>query len=52
MDQVRSAFIADRARRSQDEQDAISNLFGSLLDLDASRADVHRSLIFHFPAPK
>jgi hypothetical protein len=52
MDKVRSAFIADRGHRTQEEQDAISNLFASLLDLDAARSEVGRSIIFHVPAPK
>jgi len=52
MDKLRAAFIADREHRTQEEQDAIANLFGSLLDADASRAEVARSLIFHVPAPK
>jgi hypothetical protein len=52
MDKLRAAFIADREHRTQEEQDAIANLFGSLLDADASRASVARSLIFHVPAPK
>jgi hypothetical protein len=52
MDKVRAAFLADRDRRSQDEQDAINNLFANLLDLDASRQEVTRSLIFHLPKPK
>jgi hypothetical protein len=52
MDKLRAAFIADREHRTQEEQDAISNLFGSLLDADATRATVARSLIFHVPAPK
>ncbi len=52
MDKFRAAFIADREHRTQEEQDAISNLFTSLLDADASRASVARSLIFHVPAPK
>jgi hypothetical protein len=52
MDKLRTAFIADREHRTQEEQDAIANLFGSLLDADASRASVARSLIFHVPAPK
>jgi hypothetical protein len=47
MDKVRAAFISDRDHRSQEEQDAIANLFASLLDLDASRSEVDRSLIFH-----
>jgi hypothetical protein len=51
-DKVRAAFIADRERRSQEEQDAISHLFVSLQDPDASRSEVVRSLIFHVPAAK
>ena len=52
MDKLRAAFLADRDRRTQEEQDAIANLFNSLVDADASRAEVARSLIFHVPAPK
>jgi hypothetical protein len=52
MDKVRAAFMADRDRRSQEEQDAINHLFASLQDLDATRSEVQRSLIFHVPAPK
>jgi hypothetical protein len=52
MDKLRAAFIADRERRTQEEQDAISNLFSSLVDADASRGGLARSLIFHVPAPK
>jgi len=52
MDKFRAAFTADRERRTQEEQDAISNLFNSLLDADASRGSVARSLIFHVPAAK
>lgn len=52
MDKVRAAFIADREHRTQEEQDAISNLFNSLLDADASRGELGRSLIFHVPAAK
>ena len=52
MNKVRDAFIADRAHRSQEEQDTITNLFAGLLDADASRGEVARSLIFHVPAPK
>ena len=47
MDKVRAAFIADREHRSQEEQDAIASQFANLLDLDASRAEVTRSVIFH-----
>ena len=52
MDKVRATFIADREHRTQEEQDAIANLFNSLLDADASRGEIARSLIFHVPAPK
>jgi hypothetical protein len=49
---VRAAFLADRDRRSQEEQDSLTHLFASLQDLDASRSLVLRSLIFHGPTPK
>jgi hypothetical protein len=52
MDKLRAAFLADREHRTQEEQDAIANLFNGLLDADASRATIARSLIFHVPAPK
>jgi hypothetical protein len=52
MDKLRAAFLADRDRRTQEEQDAITNLFTSLLDADASRGEIARSLIFHVSAPK
>jgi hypothetical protein len=51
-DKVRAAFIADRDRRSQEEQDSLTSVFVSLQDLDASRSEVVRSLIFHVPARK
>jgi hypothetical protein len=51
-DKVRAAFIADRDRRSQEEQDSLTSLFVGLQDVDASRSEVLRSLIFHLPAPK
>jgi hypothetical protein len=52
MDKLRAAFMADRDRRTQEEQDAITNLFISLVDADASRGEIARSLIFHVPASK
>lgn len=52
LDKVRAAFIADRDRRSPEEQDSITHLFADLQDVDASRSEVVRSLIFHVPAPK
>jgi hypothetical protein len=51
-DKVRAAFVADRDRRSQEEQDALTHLFVSLQDADATRSEVCRSLIFHVPTPK
>jgi hypothetical protein len=52
MDKVRAAFIADREHRSQEEQDALTALFTSLLDVDASRQSVERALILHTSGPK
>ena len=51
-DKVRAAFIADRDRRSQEEQDSLTSLFVGLQDFNASRSEVVRSLIFHLPAAK
>jgi len=52
MEKVRNAFSADRDKRSQDEQDAITAAFVNVLDVDASRSDVDRFLIFKLPAMK
>ena len=46
MEKVRAAYMADRDKRSQEEQDAISAEFNKVLDADASRSEMHRSLIF------
>jgi len=51
-DKVRAAFLADRDHRSQEEQDTITHLFVSLTDVDASRSEVGRSLIFHVATAK
>lgn len=51
-DKVRAVFVADRDRRSQEEQDALTHLFVSLQDADAARSEVGRSLIFHVSTPK
>jgi hypothetical protein len=51
-DKVRAAFLADRDKRSQEEQEAITHLFTSLTDPDAVRTELNRSLIFHLPSPK
>ena len=51
-DKVRAAFLADRDRRSQEEQDSMTSLFVSLQDVDATRSSVTRSLIFYVSMPK
>ena len=51
-DKVRAAFLADRDKRSQEEQEAITHLFTTLTDPDAVRTELNRSLIFHLPSPK
>jgi hypothetical protein len=52
LDKVRAAFLADRDRRSQEEQDSLTHLFASLQDPDATRSEVLRSLIFRAAPPK
>ncbi|HUI51445.1 MAG TPA: hypothetical protein VLX60_06660 [Terriglobales bacterium] len=52
MDKVRNAYTADREKRSQEEQDAISAAFADLLDLDASRSEVDHAVIFKVPGMK
>lgn len=51
-DKVRAAVLADRDKRSPEEQEAIIHLFTSLTDPDAVRTELNRSLIFHLPSPK
>ncbi len=51
-DKVRAAFLADRDKRSQEEQEAITHLFTRLTEPDAVRTELNRSLIFHLPSPK
>jgi hypothetical protein len=51
-DKVRAAVLADRDKRSQEEQESIIHLFTSLTDPDAVRTELNRSLIFHLPTPK
>jgi len=46
MEKVRLAYMADRNRRSQEEQDAISEEFLKVTDPDASRSEVTRALMF------
>jgi hypothetical protein len=52
MDKMRSAFIADRDRRSQEERESIGDLFNSLTDGNASRQMVTISRMFHLAEPK
>jgi hypothetical protein len=51
-DKIGPAFNADRARRSEEERKAISDLFTSLIELDKSRSLVTRSRIFKLPGQK
>lgn len=51
-DKVRTAFNADRDARSQVEQEAITHLFVGLQDVEATRSEVMRSVIFHVSAAK
>ena len=46
MDKVRAAFTADRDKRGQEEQDAITAEFLKTIDPDASRSEVGRSIMF------
>jgi hypothetical protein len=52
MEKIRSAYAADRDRRSQEEQDAITEAFAHVLDVDASRSEIGRSIMFHVGAMK
>ena len=45
-DKVGPAFAADRARRSEDERDAIFEAFNSVLEPDKARSIITRSRIF------
>jgi len=45
-EKVRSAFLADRDHRSQEEQNAINELFATLTDPDAARSEVDHAVIF------
>jgi hypothetical protein len=52
LDKIRTTFLADRDKRSAEEQAAIIDLFSGLTDPDAARSELTRSLIFHLPNPK
>lgn len=51
-DKIGPAFAADRARRSEEERNAIGDLFTGLTEPDKARSIVTRSRIFRLPAPK
>ncbi|MGH9929612.1 MAG: hypothetical protein ACREA9_10380 [Pyrinomonadaceae bacterium] len=51
-DKVVAAFAADRARRSEEERNAITETFVGLYEPDMSRAVVTRSRIFRLPGMK
>lgn len=52
MDKLAAAFAADRARRTEAEQESIATLFASVTEPDKARSVVTRSRIFRLPAPK
>ncbi len=51
-DKIGPTFAADRARRSEEERNAITDTFLSLIEPDMSRSVVTRSRIFRLPAMK
>jgi hypothetical protein len=52
MDKIGAAFAADRARRTEDEQASITELFTSVTEPDKARSVVTRSRIFRLPTAK
>jgi hypothetical protein len=52
LDKIGAAFAADRARRSEEEQSSIAELFASVTEPDKARSVVTRSRIFRLPAAK
>lgn len=52
LDKIAAAFAADRARRTEDEQKSIADLFASVTEPDKARSIVTRSRIFRLPAAK
>jgi hypothetical protein len=51
-DKARAEFLADRDKRSPQEQEAITKLFTELTDPDANRTQLNRALIFRLPNQK
>ena len=52
LDKIGAAFAADRARRPEDEQSSIAELFASVTEPDKARSVVTKSRIFRLPAAK
>ena len=51
-DKIGPAFAADRARRSEEERNTITELFASLTEPDMARSVVTKSRIFRIPSAK
>lgn len=52
LDKVAAAYMADRARRPEDERNAIAESFNSVVEADKARSIVTRSRIFRIAPPK
>ena len=52
LDKIAAAFAADRARRTEDERNSITQAFNDATEPDMARSIVTRSRIFHLPPPK
>jgi hypothetical protein len=52
MDKIAAAFAADRARRTDEEQSSMSELFANVTEPDKARSVVTRSRIFRLPPAK
>lgn len=52
LDKIGPAFASDRARRSEEERNAIMELFAGLTEPDKARSMVTRSRIFRLPPAK
>lgn len=52
LDKIGAAFAADRARRTDEEQSSIAELFANATEPDKARSVVTRSRIFRLPAAK
>jgi hypothetical protein len=52
LDKIGAAFAADRARRSQEEQNSIAEQFASVTEPDKARSIVTRSRMFRLPTTK